>query len=110
MRHPLFRPLPTVKPRASVRAMPDTADDRIIREIDQRRDALVALTQDLIRIPTLNPPGHNYLEICEYLADRLGRQGFFVELIRAEGAPGDSSGTEMRQNCWNLEAPSMSAA
>ena len=100
MRHPLFRPLPTVKPRASVRAMPDTADDRIIREIDQRRDALVALTQDLIRIPTLNPPGHNYLEICEYLADRLGRQGFFVELIRAEGAPGDS----VAHPRWNLVA------
>ncbi len=80
--------------------MPDTPDDTIIREIDRRRDALIALTQDLIRIPTLNPPGRNYLEICEYLADRLGRQGFAVELIRAEGTPGDSAAHPR----WNMVA------
>lgn len=73
---------------------------RLAAEIAARRDDLVALTQDLIRIPTLNPPGLNYLEICEYLADRLGRGGFAVELIRAEGAPGDSAAHPR----WNLIA------
>ncbi len=73
---------------------------RLAAEIADRRDDLVALTQDLIRIPTLNPPGLNYLEICEYLADRLGRGGFAVELIRAEGAPGDSAAHPR----WNLIA------
>lgn len=58
--------------------------------IDARRDELIALTQDLIRLPTLNPPGDNYLEICEYLLNRLEARGFDVEMIRAEGAPGDS--------------------
>ena len=80
--------------------MTSEAEDRIIAGIGARRADLVALTQDLIRIPTLNPPGRNYLEICEYLADRLGRQGFTVDLIRAEGAPGDSPAHPR----WNLVA------
>ena len=80
--------------------MTSEAEDRIIAGIGARRADLVALTQDLIRIPTLNPPGRNYLEICEYLADRLGRQGFTVDLIRAEGAPGDSPAHPR----WNMVA------
>jgi succinyl-diaminopimelate desuccinylase len=75
-------------------------DARLAAEIAARRDDLMALTRDLIRIPTLNPPGLNYLEICEYLADRLGRGGFSVDLIRAEGAPGDSAAHPR----WNLVA------
>lgn len=75
-------------------------DQRLAAEIAARRDDLVALTRDLIRIPTLNPPGRNYLEICEYLAGRLGRGGFKVDLIRAEGALGDSAAHPR----WNLVA------
>jgi succinyl-diaminopimelate desuccinylase len=80
---------------------PDAShDSRILAEVDARRDSLVRLTQDLIRIPTLNPPGRCYLEICEYLAERLARSGFAVELLRAEGSPGDSD----RWPRWNLVA------
>ncbi len=75
-------------------------DHRLAAEIAARRDDLITLTQDLIRIPTLNPPGRNYLEICEYLAERLGRGGFKVDLIRAEGALGDSAAHPR----WNLVA------
>lgn len=73
---------------------------RIFAEIATRRDALIALTQDLIRIPTLNPPGQYYKEICEFLAARLSGAGFACELIRARGAPGDSD----RYPRWNLVA------
>ena len=72
----------------------------VIREVEARRDALVALCQDLIRIPTLNPPGRDYLEICEMLGARLRGAGWQVELIRAEGTPGDSD-TWPR---WNMVA------
>jgi len=61
----------------------------LMQAITDRRDDLIALTQDLIRIPTLNPPGDNYREICEYLDKRLRRSGFETELIRAHGTPGD---------------------
>lgn len=72
----------------------------MIAAIDARREDLTRLTQDLIRIPTLNPPGRNYLEICEYLGSRLEKQGFRVELIRAHGAPGDSA----EYPRWNMVA------
>ena len=56
---------------------------RLLAEVAARRDALVALTQDLVRIETINPPGNNYREICDYLAARLGSRGFAIELLRA---------------------------
>ncbi len=63
---------------------------RILNEIENRRGDLVALTQELIRIPTLNPPGAHYLEICEFLRKRLLGSGYDCSLIRAKGAPADS--------------------
>ncbi len=68
--------------------------------IKAKRDDLVALTQDLIRIPTLNPPGQDYRAICEYLDRRLGAHGFETQLIRAHGTPGDSD----RYPRWNIVA------
>ncbi|WP_299847261.1 acetylornithine deacetylase/succinyl-diaminopimelate desuccinylase family protein [uncultured Roseovarius sp.] len=74
--------------------------EKLKAEVAARRDDLVALTQDLIRIPTLNPPGENYREICDYLDRRLLRAGFHTELIRAKGAIGDSD----RHPRWNIVA------
>ncbi|MCY6382914.1 acetylornithine deacetylase/succinyl-diaminopimelate desuccinylase family protein [Hoeflea prorocentri] len=71
-----------------------------LEDIEARRDDLIALTQDLIRIPTLNPPGEAYLEICEYLAARLRPRHFEIELIRAHGSPGDSD----KYPRWNIVA------
>ncbi|MEP0563278.1 MAG: succinyl-diaminopimelate desuccinylase, partial [Paracoccaceae bacterium] len=64
--------------------------DNLFAWIEAKRDDLIALTQDLVRIPTLNPPGENYLEICDYLRRRLMASGFEVQLVRGEGTPGDS--------------------
>jgi len=75
-------------------------DDRLCTEIESRRDDLIALTQDLVRIPTTNPPGHNYREICDFLDARLSASGFATELIRAHGTPGDSD----RYPRWNIIA------
>ncbi|MCD2173544.1 acetylornithine deacetylase/succinyl-diaminopimelate desuccinylase family protein [Rhizobium sp. C4] len=78
----------------------DTASVRLLREIEARRDDLVTLTSELIRIPTLNPPGEAYLEVCEYLKRRLQPKGFAIEMIRAVDAPGDSD----RYPRWNVIA------
>ncbi|MDJ0991967.1 MAG: acetylornithine deacetylase/succinyl-diaminopimelate desuccinylase family protein [Dinoroseobacter sp.] len=75
-------------------------DTRLTNAVLTRRDELIALTQDLIRIPTLNPPGRNYHEICTYLEARLTAKGFTCDLIRAEGAPADSEAYPR----WNLVA------
>jgi len=74
--------------------------DRLRREIEDRRDDLITLTQALIRVPTLNPPGEHYRDICDLLARRLRPQGFGIALVRAEGAPGDSD----RYPRWNIVA------
>ncbi len=68
--------------------------------VDGKRDELIALTQDLIRIPTLNPPGEFYRDICEYLDVRLAARGFETELIRAFDTPGDSE----KYPRWNIVA------
>jgi succinyl-diaminopimelate desuccinylase len=62
----------------------------VMRRIAARRAELVALTQDLVRIPTVNPPGEAYRACAEYLGDRLARRGFAVEYVRGLGSPGDS--------------------
>tara|TARA_Y100000746_G_scaffold226010_1_gene230500 strand:- start:146 stop:1441 length:1296 start_codon:yes stop_codon:yes gene_type:complete len=72
----------------------------LCKKIEARKEVMIELTQDLIKIPTLNPPGENYLEICEYLEKRLLRSGFETQLIRAKGAPGDSD----QYPRWNIVA------
>ncbi|AEI96379.1 acetylornithine deacetylase/succinyl-diaminopimelate desuccinylase family protein [Roseobacter litoralis] len=68
--------------------------------IENRRNDLIALTQALIGIPTLNPPGREYHTICQFIASRLEARGFAIEMIRARGTPGDSD-TYPR---WNVVA------
>jgi len=68
--------------------------------IDDKREDLIQLTQDLIRIPTLNPPGENYGAICDFLNKRLQASGFETQLIRAFDTPGDSE----RYPRWNIIA------
>ena len=72
----------------------------LMQAITDRRDDLIALTQDLIRIPTLNPPGALYRDICDYLDRRLRKSGFATQLIRAHGTPGDSDAYPR----WNIVA------
>jgi len=76
------------------------AVERLDARILERREDITALTAELVRFPTVNPPGEGYREICEYLADRLRPHGFTVEFLRATGALGDSD----RYPRWNLIA------
>jgi succinyl-diaminopimelate desuccinylase len=64
--------------------------DALVQRIASRRGELVALTQALVRIPTINPPGDAYTPCAELLGQRLKARGFAVEYVRAIGAPGDS--------------------
>jgi succinyl-diaminopimelate desuccinylase len=64
--------------------------DRFAKTIEARVDELVALTADLIRFPTINPPGEAYAPCAEFIGERLKRRGFTVGFIRGEGAPGDT--------------------
>jgi len=65
-------------------------DEKLKSAIEAKTDDLVALTQDLIRFPTVNPPGEAYTPCAEYIGRRLHKRGFAIEYVRGEGTPGDS--------------------
>ena len=67
-----------------------TDTDKLLSEIESRRAEVTSLTQELIRIPTINPPGDAYEACSRFLGERLKKKGFAVEYIRSIGAPGDS--------------------
>jgi succinyl-diaminopimelate desuccinylase len=64
--------------------------DSLLARLDGKADEIVALTRDLVRIPTVNPPGDAYAPCAELIGRRLARRGFEVRYVRAEGTPGDS--------------------
>ena len=64
--------------------------DKVYATIDDRVDDLVEFTRDLIRFPTINPPGDAYGPCAEFIGRRLAKRGFDIEYVRGEGAPGDS--------------------
>lgn len=67
-----------------------SAFEAIQTALDDKRDEVAALTRDLIRFPTVNPPGEAYTPCAEYLGRRLEKRGFQVRYLRAEGAFADS--------------------
>jgi len=62
----------------------------LLDAVESRTDDLVALTVDLVRFPTINPPGDAYGPCADYVGNRLRKAGFDVEFVRAEGTPGDT--------------------
>ncbi|HWW87390.1 MAG TPA: M20/M25/M40 family metallo-hydrolase, partial [Vicinamibacterales bacterium] len=61
--------------------------DGILSAVDDARDEIVEYTQDLVRIPTVNPPGEEYEACARFIGDDLARRGHTVEYIVAEGRP-----------------------
>jgi succinyl-diaminopimelate desuccinylase len=61
--------------------------ERITAEVDRAADEIVKYTQDLVRIPTVNPPGDQYAACAAFIGDDLNRRGYDVEYIAAEGLP-----------------------
>lgn len=70
-------------------ALSGTAVERLFRRIDAARDDLVELTRDLIRLPTVNPPGEAYRPCAAFIGGRLAGRGFAVAYPHAVGTPGD---------------------
>jgi succinyl-diaminopimelate desuccinylase len=67
------------------------AADRVLAAVDGLADEAVALTQDLIRIPTVNPPGAHYDDCARLIGDRLKTFGYGVELLTARDRPEHSA-------------------
>jgi succinyl-diaminopimelate desuccinylase len=61
--------------------------DRVLAAVDTLADEAVAFTADLIRMPTVNPPGELYEDCARFIGDTLARCGFEIEYHAAEGRP-----------------------
>ena len=79
--------------------VPSALEGAILRAVEAAREEIADFTGELIRIPTVNPPGENYRECAALLGARLGAAGFEVEYDDppAEACPA-GSGAYPRQN------------
>ena len=66
------------------------AVESILADIEARRAEMVELCRDLVRIPTVNPPGSDYPEFARYLGARLRERHFELYFERARGSDADS--------------------
>lgn len=57
----------------------------VLAAVDALRDDLVAFTQELVRIPTVNPPGERYAECAALVGGKLRHLGYDVREIRPHG-------------------------
>ena len=56
--------------------------DRVMAEVDTLRDECAAFLQELVRVPTVNPPGERYEECAMLIGDRLTALGYAVQYVR----------------------------
>jgi succinyl-diaminopimelate desuccinylase len=61
--------------------------ERVLTEVDRAAEEIVQLTADLVRIPTVNPPGEDYEACAHFLGDFLKRRAFDIEYVAADGRP-----------------------
>jgi succinyl-diaminopimelate desuccinylase len=59
----------------------------VLDRVTRLADDMVAFTQALVRIPTVNPPGDGYAQCAELIAGKLHDLGYSVEILPAEGLP-----------------------
>lgn len=59
--------------------VPSAVEATILRTVEEAREEIADFTGELIRIPTVNPPGENYRECAALLGSRLNAVGFEVE-------------------------------
>jgi succinyl-diaminopimelate desuccinylase len=65
--------------------------ERVLAAVHAAADEIVDFTADLIRVPTINPPGEGYKECARLIGDRLATCGFEVEYYAAKGRPEHTS-------------------
>ena len=72
-------------PNHPIRASLPVRVEQVLAQAEAARDEIVAFTAELIRIPTVNPPGESYRDCAEAIGRRLGEAGLDVRYVEAEG-------------------------
>jgi len=60
--------------------------ESVCRSVEETRAEMVAFLQELVRIPTVNPPGAGYIDGAELIGRTLKQFGYETHLIAAEGS------------------------
>ena len=60
-------------------------EDAVCRSVDEIGEEMISFLQDLVRIPTVNPPGENYIAGAECIGNKLKDFGYDTHYIPAEG-------------------------
>ncbi|HVB58210.1 MAG TPA: acetylornithine deacetylase/succinyl-diaminopimelate desuccinylase family protein [Candidatus Acidoferrales bacterium] len=63
------------------------SEDAVLRRIESMTDEMCAFLSELIRIPTVNPPGENYPACAQFQGNKLEEFGYQVEYVAAEERP-----------------------
>ena len=83
--------------------------DRVMAQVEAARGEIVAFTAEMIRIPTVNPPGDCYRECAELIGRRLAEAGLAAEYVEATGRP-EHTGTHPRVNVFGRSGSAGGAA
>ena len=65
--------------------------EAVLKRIDDARDEIVDFAAELVRIPTVNPPGELYRECARAIGNKLEPCGFDVQYLTAEDHPEHSA-------------------
>ncbi len=64
------------------------AVDGVLHRVERHFDELLDFARELVRIPSVNPPGSCYLECADVIDVRLQEWGLQVQRLEAPGRPG----------------------
>lgn len=67
--------------------MLSSEETRVVERVDQLADEMIEWLRDLVRIPTVNPPGENYKDCARFVGDKLTEFGYDASFIEATGRP-----------------------
>lgn len=85
--------------------------DSLLRRVEETRDEMAQFTSDLVKFPTVNPPGKNYPECAQFIGSRLQKFGFEVTYYPAQDRPEHTAEfpriNVMGRRCGKYERPSL---
>src|ERR1700739_5006459 len=61
--------------------------EAVCRSVESISDEMICWLQDLVRIPSINPPGENYMIGAEFIGEKLRDFGYETHYIVAGGLP-----------------------
>jgi succinyl-diaminopimelate desuccinylase len=62
-------------------------EETVLRQVESLAPEMITFLQDIVRIPTINPPGENYTDCAERIGRQFREFGYETQFIAAEGRP-----------------------